>query len=197
MSRGAPAPPKPLVLELTTTSVRNVVFSTPGDSIYYEIASWKWTPNKTLIKKLDFASGELKVICEIERKKGQEPRMRWISDTASEEEQEPFTPASEFVSTDSPFSLQGKFRAANGKAYKWVVKSGHLELFDYDADPKQGKPLITYRKHRRYFGCGLMSRRPALIVQQEIKESLDTIIVSFLLMERLRRDRLIRLPKLK
>lgn len=33
MSRGAPPPPKPLVLELTTTSVRNVVLSTPGDHI--------------------------------------------------------------------------------------------------------------------------------------------------------------------
>lgn len=86
------------------------------------------------------------------------------------------------------------------------------QLLNEDADTS--KPLITYRKHRRYFGCGLVSRRPALIVQPELKESLDTIIgaciaaafqtttlmfcaVSFLLMERLRRDRLLRLTRRK
>lgn len=68
----------------------------------YEIASWKWTPDKTLVKKLDFASGEMKLFAEIERKKGQEPRLRFISEADS---QEPLVPASEFVSTDSPFSL--------------------------------------------------------------------------------------------
>lgn len=53
-----------------------------------------------------------------------------------------------------------------------------LQLFNYEADTKDkaSKPLVTYRKHRRYLGCGLVTRRPALVVQQEMKESLDSII---------------------
>ncbi|EJD48657.1 hypothetical protein AURDEDRAFT_122629 [Auricularia subglabra TFB-10046 SS5] len=173
MSRGAPPPPKPLLLELTTTSVRNVVFSTPGDSIYYEAVTLKWIPTITTVKKLDFSTGEMVPFADIERKRGEEPRVKFSGE-------ENFSPASEFLSSDNPFGLQGRFRAPNNKTFKWVAVHGHLELFPYNPEDDANattKPLVAYRKHKRYFGCGLMSRRPALVVQQDVKDSLDSIIV--------------------
>lgn len=84
----------------------------------YEVASWKWAPHTTL-KKLDFASGEMRLFAEVERKKGAEPRIRWVrgaAGTVAENQtatarngngvqEEPWLPASDFLSTDSPFSL--------------------------------------------------------------------------------------------
>jgi len=163
--------------------VKNSVISTEGDSIYYEALTQSWTAHITQVKKLDHVTGEMFVIAEIERRKGQEPAIKF-------KDEKSFSPASEFISSDNPFSLQGKFRAPNGKAYKWVVKNGHLELYKYEIDENDGnpKPLAVFRKQRRYFFCGLISRHPSLTVQPEVRESLDAIIVSFLLMERLRRD---------
>lgn len=175
-------PQPPIRLELTTTSVRNCVISTGTDAHYFEALTQRWIPNITQVKKLDQVTGEMVIIAEIERVKGREPCIKFAGEKQ-------FKPAADFVSSDNPFAVQGKFKAEDGRYYKWQVKRRRLELIANEiVEGQKPKLLAVYHKHKRYFFCGLMSRHPCLEVQAELKPCLDTVLVSFLLMERLRRD---------
>ncbi|KAI0628756.1 hypothetical protein C8Q77DRAFT_1067261 [Trametes polyzona] len=77
------------------------------------------------------------------------------------------------------------FRSKDGRKYTWRAHKKRLELTRED-EPET--PLVTFHKEKRYLHVLRMSQHPYLEVHPSALESLDYIIVSFLLIERLRRE---------
>ncbi|PVF94974.1 hypothetical protein CPB86DRAFT_623049 [Serendipita vermifera] len=94
-------------------------------------------------------------------------------------------PIGEFMSrgdTTRPLTTARTFPGNNGIDYRWKIKGGKLELY-YASKDVSTEPLLRY--HRNYFakeqGC-------LDIFDSSVLEALDNIILSFLIMEKRRRD---------
>ncbi|KAI0373198.1 hypothetical protein BV20DRAFT_938349, partial [Pilatotrama ljubarskyi] len=77
------------------------------------------------------------------------------------------------------------FRSKDGHRYTWHADKKRLELI---RDDNFDKPVASFHKERRYLHVLRMSQHPYLEVHASALDSLDYIIVSFLLVERLRRE---------
>lgn len=57
---------QPQRLNLTTTSLQNVIISNATDVIYYEVVTPKWEPSVTRVSKMDPKTQELEIIAEMQ-----------------------------------------------------------------------------------------------------------------------------------
>jgi len=140
----------------------------------------------TRVSKMDPKSQELEVVAELQNEV--EKNGASSSPSAVRLRGQQFRPAGEFWTKDGSASNLGtdtRFRGKDGKHYIWRVKKGLPELIKED-DP-EGKPVAVYHKHKRYFFFFRISRQPYLEVQPSVMETLDSLIVSFILMEQNRR----------
>jgi len=174
-------PEPPHKMEFTTNSLRNTTVAVESDSLYFEIVTPFWHPNLTKINKLDIESREFTTVAEITRT-GKEPKVRfgdgqWLK-------------ASEFIKYD-PKRAGGIFVGSGHVEYRWKTHKRRLQLVKADDEDKV--PLVKYHPHRRHFFIFRMSRHASLEIKPELTEALDKLIVSYLLVERRRRDAHIRL----
>ncbi|KII89411.1 hypothetical protein PLICRDRAFT_53842 [Plicaturopsis crispa FD-325 SS-3] len=167
-------------LALTTTSLHNVVISNASDDIYYEVVTPKWAPETTKISRLAPETREFLVVGELQNKDGRPVAVRVYGGVA--------VPAGEFLRSEG--QKQKRFRGRDGKDYLWRHKNGRLELTSLDA-PGGSRSVATYRRHRRHLFMFTISRQPYIEVDPSVLavETLDILILSFLLTERERRDR--------
>ncbi|KAI5118325.1 hypothetical protein M0805_006608 [Coniferiporia weirii] len=170
-------------LSLTTTSLHNVVISNASDVIYYEVVTPKWAPAVTRVSKMDPKSHELEVVAELQNEVSENTAARPMAVRLRGQQ---FRPAGEFWTKDGVAGNDSRFRGKDGKYYQWRVRKGRLELMrEHDHD---GKPVAIYHKRRRHFLVLRMSQKPYLEVQPSVMETLDSLIVSFLLVEQKRRS---------
>ncbi|KAI0737962.1 hypothetical protein C8Q80DRAFT_1125061 [Daedaleopsis nitida] len=83
--------------------------------------------------------------------------------------------------------IQAWYRAKDGRKYTWRGDEERLELV---RDDRQEKPVAAYHKEKRYLHVLRMSQHPYLEVDPDPTtiQGLDYLVVSFLLVERLRRE---------
>ncbi|KAI8999115.1 hypothetical protein BD414DRAFT_407831 [Trametes punicea] len=82
-------------------------------------------------------------------------------------------------------SRRAWFRSKDGRKYIWYADKKGLEL---TRDDVPAQPVVTFHKEKRFLHVLRMSQYPYLEMHPSVLESLDYIIVSFLLVERLRRE---------
>ncbi|KAI0689035.1 hypothetical protein C8T65DRAFT_589082, partial [Cerioporus squamosus] len=78
------------------------------------------------------------------------------------------------------------FRGKDGFKYIWFADAERLELFRED---RRDKPVAAFHKEKRFLHVLRISQYPYLEIDASIIETLDYVVVSFLLIERLRRER--------
>lgn len=84
-------------------------------------------------------------------------------------------------------SKMASFRGKDGKKYTWRSGGDHrLELFREDLPDNQ--PVATYHREKRFAHVLRISEYPYLQIDNLAMDTLDSLILSFLLIERRRRD---------
>lgn len=165
-------------LTLTTTSLHNVVIANSSDAIYYEIVTPKWERCITRINKLDPNMREFDLIGELKNEDDKPVAVRIYGGE--------FRPVDEFLRVrEGDADPHGRFKGKDGKEYVWRVKNRQLELVR-ESTP-DGKPVAVFHKHKRYLFVLRMSRLPYIEIESDVLDTLDSLIISFLLMERRRR----------
>lgn len=182
-----PPPPKPKPphkLELTTNSLRNTAFAANDDSMHYEVVTRFWHPHLTKINRADFENLNVTTVAEIERIPGREARVRFG-------EKGEWVPASQFLQFDED-RAGGVFVGGANVRYRWKTHNGRLQLVKADDDQKT--PIADFHPHKRHFLVFRMSQHAYIEVKPvpEVTDSLEKLIVSYLLVERRRRDSRIR-----
>ncbi|TDL24294.1 hypothetical protein BD410DRAFT_693202, partial [Rickenella mellea] len=167
----------PHKMELTTNSLRNTTIAVDNDQLYYEIVTRFWHPHITKIRKLDAESQHIETIAELENEPGKEPRVRFGD--------EEWMPASQWLKWDKE-RVGGVFCGGGGVNYRWKTHKRRLQLVRADSDDKS--PLVMYHPYKRHFFVFRMSRHAWLEIKPEVVESLDALIMSYLLVERRRRQ---------
>lgn len=118
-------PPKkvdpPIILTITTNSLRNTTFAVEDDKFYYEVVTRSWHPNLTKLKKLDQDSGEMVTIAELEREPGKQPRIRFGAENSDAE----WVSASKWFEKDPDKVLVETVRCyCSRSSYRFVHKQG-------------------------------------------------------------------------
>ncbi|GJJ16208.1 hypothetical protein Clacol_010504 [Clathrus columnatus] len=182
----------PIKLILTTNSLRNTTISDETDNIYYEIRTEPWIPLHTKVKRLDPETREYEVKAEIQRF-GDKPEVRVL------ERSKEWASADQFLRIDEarPGGVRkksnytrvnsvGRFRGDDNRIYRWQVNQGHLELVRADVDQAE-LPVVIQHHHKRHFWVFRMSKHAWLEMKPEMTATLDSLILSYLLVERKRR----------
>lgn len=165
-------------LFLTTTSLHNVVISNKSDVIYYEIITPKWERHLTKISRLDPNTRQFDLIGELQNEDDKPVTMRLYGGA--------FKNADDFLRKEQESTSNASFRGKDGKTYTWRANGKRLELVREDLPGDQ--PVAVYHRQKRHLFVLRMSRHPFLEVDTEAMDTLDSLIVSFLLIERRRRD---------
>ncbi|KAI0948914.1 hypothetical protein AcW1_008655 [Taiwanofungus camphoratus] len=175
-----PKPPPPHKMVLTANSLRNTTLSVKDNTYYYEVVTRYWHPNLTRVIKHDFETRELHPLAEIEGLQGKQAKVRFGGDKGD------WIPASEFVKFD-PDDVGGTFATGAGVQFRWRIHKGRFQLVRAD-DPE--KSVADFHPHKRHFFVFRMSQHAFLEIKPEPEaiEALDRLIVSYLLVERRRRD---------
>lgn len=187
MSRGAPKPPPPHKLTFATNSVRNTTFAEDNNKFYYEIVTRFWHPHLTKINKYDYEARVVNCVAEIEDQPQKDVKVRFNTPDAEGE----WARACDFIRTDST-AVGGTFSHEDGTEFRWKTHNRCLQLQLVKSDDEEEVPVAEYHPYKRHFGVWRMSQRAFLEVKPEASAALDKIIVSYLLMERRRRQTKIR-----
>ena len=135
-------------LNLTTSSLRNVIISNDTDTLYYEVVTPKWDASVTRVSRLDPKSNELEVVAELQNDMSSEKASPYGSITAVRLRGQQFRPTGDFwlrdgvagsydkfyptplVDTDnfSGINSDARFRGKDGKYYQWRQRKGGLEV---------------------------------------------------------------------
>ncbi|KAG8807516.1 hypothetical protein FRC17_004423 [Serendipita sp. 399] len=84
----------------------------------------------------------------------------------------------------NPFSFTRHFTGSDGVKYKWKIQWGQLQLYNASSEGTKQQPLAVFHRHRSPGNSSYLE-----ILDLSVLSSLDSIIVTFLIMERHRRDR--------
>ncbi|KAH9932497.1 uncharacterized protein B0H18DRAFT_27080 [Fomitopsis serialis] len=186
-----PPPPKqkpPHKMFVTMNSLRNTTMSVDDNKMYYEVVTRYWHPNLTKIIKHDFETRELEPLAEIEGIRTKEPKVRFGGEKGE------WVSASDFMKFDQD-EPGGTIATGAGVEFRWKVHKGQLQLVR--ADDAEQKPVVTFHPHRRHFWIFRMSKHAYFEIkpEPEVTEALDRLVVSYLLVERRRRRKGIRVVR--
>ncbi|KAI0271811.1 hypothetical protein BGY98DRAFT_922720 [Russula aff. rugulosa BPL654] len=169
-----------LRMVFTTNSLRNTTVPVEDDTVYYEIVTHFWQPHLTKVSKLDAATREMVLVAEIERVPGSTVRVRFGGEDAD------WINELDFMSLDLE-KRGGVFTGGDGVEYRWKSHRRRLQLVRANDDAKV--PVAQYHIYRRHFVFCRMSRHAFFEIKPEVTvEGLEKLIVSYLLVERRRRD---------
>ncbi|KAH9839061.1 uncharacterized protein C8Q71DRAFT_493509 [Rhodofomes roseus] len=184
-----PKPKPPHKMMIALNSLRNTTISVADNKFYYEVVTRYWHPNTTRIIKHDFETRELEPLAEIEGIRTKEPRVRFVNGEKNE-----WMSAADFVKLDQD-KVGGTFSTDAGVDFRWKIHKGQLQLIR--ADDAEEKPLVTFHPHRRHFWVFRMSKHAYLEIkpEPEVIEALDRLVVSYLLVERQRRNKSIKVVR--
>ncbi|KAF7799688.1 hypothetical protein EIP86_010930 [Pleurotus ostreatoroseus] len=175
-------------LVLTTTSLRNVVLANASDVIYYEVVTPKWARGSTTISRLDPNTHQFDIIGEMHNdEQGKAAQVRLYGGALKSVKE--FLQGDKESGSEKVASLHrhASFVGKDGKRYTWKVGRKHLELLREDLPADQ--PVAVYHREKRYMHVLRMSRQPYIEITPAAMDTLDSLILSFLLFERRRRDR--------
>lgn len=165
---------------LTTNSLRNTTIAVEDDSHYYEVVTRFWHPHLTKIFKLDMGTRDMVLAAEIEREPDKDVRVRFGGEHGE------WIREQDFLKWDLQ-KRGGVFTGGENAEYRWKSHRRRLQLVKADDDAKV--PLVQYQIYSRHFLAFRMSRHAFLEIKPEaVTEGLDKLIVSYLLVERRRRD---------
>ncbi|KIP09465.1 hypothetical protein PHLGIDRAFT_18640 [Phlebiopsis gigantea 11061_1 CR5-6] len=176
-----PKPPPPQRLELSTNSLRNTSIASKDDAVHYEIVTRFWHPHLTKINRCDFENLQVTTVAEIDRGSGDEPRVRFG------DKDEEWMSASKFMRYDHD-RIGGTFTGSADVRYRWIMKKGNLQLVK---DGDEGEtPVAEFHPHKRHFFVFRMSKHAHLEIKPQpgVTGAMERLIVSYLLIERKRRD---------
>ncbi|KAH9857533.1 hypothetical protein C2E23DRAFT_279099 [Lenzites betulinus] len=204
-------------LVLTTTSLRNVVLANATDVLYYEVVTPRWERHLTRVSRLDVNTRCFDPVAELVNGQPpahapedgaaggatgngggigckKDDGAKWVVALRFHGTGE-LRAVEDFLHTEKaagagrdPNELRAWFRSKDGHKYTWRAHKKRLEELQLTRDDDPDKPLVTFHKEKRYMHVLRMSQHPYLEVHPSALESLDYIVVSFLLMERLRRE---------
>ncbi|KAF7427831.1 hypothetical protein PC9H_007047 [Pleurotus ostreatus] len=180
MSRAMKKVDPPLKMEIVANSVRNTTIAVEDDRYYFEVVTRYWHPTTTKINRFDVETRLLTTVAEIEGLRGADRRVRFLQPTEKGPQLGDWISASEFLK-------DGKFATDTGTEYLWKSHRRKLRLLKDGEDEKA--PAVQYHSHKRYFWVLRMSRHAWLDVKPELTDSLEKVIVSYLLAERQKRDK--------
>jgi len=174
-----------LTLFLSVNSVHNATIS--GHGYTYEVTSpseWGRGPHITSVFRHGGSTKEL--VGEIHWRYIRSTTVRMGGEKASQ----PWLPIKEFLRRDggSILSSARTFTGAHGQLYRWQMRRNHLVMgHDADRDSSETPPLAKFKRPKR--NMLLQQKRQAcLLVSPQLADTLDSVIVSFLVMEKKRRD---------
>ncbi|EIM82396.1 uncharacterized protein STEHIDRAFT_114319 [Stereum hirsutum FP-91666 SS1] len=83
--------------------------------------------------------------------------------------------------------VTGRFKARDGTMFLWRRgQDADLELVN-ESSPSS-PPVATYHRHKRYLGLLRIRQFPTIVVEASVLDTLDSLILSWLLIERRRRE---------
>ncbi|KAI0781495.1 hypothetical protein BD413DRAFT_608628 [Trametes elegans] len=193
----APDAAKAHRLVLTTTSLRNVVLADAADVLYYEAVTPRapFVPgaapciSTTRIARLDPNTRCFDHVAELDGRRGKEAkrvagiRFYGAGEVRAVEDFLHVRPRPE--NGKGRHELSAWFASKDGHKYTWRADKRRLELTRDDAPDR---PLVAFYKEKRYLHILRMSQHPYLELHPSVLDSLDYVVISFLLVERLRRD---------
>ncbi|KAJ7731296.1 hypothetical protein DFH07DRAFT_968794 [Mycena maculata] len=183
-------PPRAMIMEFATNSVRNTTLATENDDPYYEIVTRFWHPHITKINKLDTGSGEMNTVCEIDNK-GKETKIRFLNPEKKAEKSVRKTDnlgewmSSEEILKLAPEKPGGVFVDSDGVEYRWKTHNRNFLLIRCGDDHRL--PIVVYHRHKRHLFVWRMSKHATLEIKPQIIKNLDGLVASYLLVERQRR----------
>lgn len=165
----------------TTNSLRNTTIAVEDNTHYYEVVTRFWHPHLTRIFKLDVATRDLILVSEIEREPDKDVRVRFGGEHGE------WIREQDFLKWDLQ-KRGGVYTGGENMEYRWKSHRRRLQLVKADDDDAKD-PLVKYHIYRRHFLAFRMSQHAFLEIKPEaMADGLDKLIVSYLLVERRRRD---------
>ncbi|KAH7928149.1 hypothetical protein BV22DRAFT_1126753 [Leucogyrophana mollusca] len=173
-------------LVLTTASLHNVVISNDSDNVYYDIITPEWETHMTTVRRLNTTTHAFDVVGNIRNLGDKIDQPIAVSMYGGE-----FTPTDVFLQrVEGSGASQWRFADGEGGSYAWSVQKHHqhLELFNVsDSMNTLSIPAATFHPHKRHLLVGMISRHAYIEVDASLFDSLDSVIVSLLVIERMRR----------
>jgi hypothetical protein len=169
-------------LTFTTASVRNLVISNPTDALYYEVLTPEWESHHTTVRRLDTRAERYDTVGSIRNQSGKPVAVSMYN--------------GEFVNEESWLRKIGgqggqsrwEFDDGEGNYFSWAIAGSNLELRSLDEGGAQSpNPIATFYPHKRYVMVGMISQHAFLEIESSVVDSLDTVLVSLLVLARKRR----------
>ncbi|KAG1749543.1 hypothetical protein EDB19DRAFT_1680781 [Suillus lakei] len=169
-------------LTFTTASVQNLVISNPTDALYYEVLTPEWDSHQTTVRRLDTRAERYDAIGNIRNQSGKPVAVSMYG--------------GEFINEElwlRKIEGQGRqsrweFDDGEGNYFSWAVAGSNLELRSLDEGGAQSSnPIATFYPHKRYVMVGMISQHAFLEIESSVVDSLDTVLVSLLVLARKRR----------
>ncbi|PVF94956.1 hypothetical protein CPB86DRAFT_712048 [Serendipita vermifera] len=160
-------------LLFASTSTRNTAISCDSLGIHYEVSDEDGT---TSLHKWNSEKNENALIGHFQVPRLSSDKIKWPG-------QDEWKPLDTFMGkpTKNPFATT--FNGADGTEYRWTSELRSLVMYKV-ADNSDDHPLVRF--HRRYFDQGQSSLE---IIDDSVMPDLDHIVLTFLIMEKKRRDR--------
>ncbi|KAF9501529.1 hypothetical protein BDN71DRAFT_1439138 [Pleurotus eryngii] len=165
-------------LEFTTTDIQNSILSDEGDKFYYEILCPEWQPHVTTLKRLNSATGKYMNVAEIENTLDRKSRPAAVKIVG-----EPSKLLDEFLHPVED-GRSWNIKAKDDITYQWITNGGHLELIRLDTP---NTPLVVHHREKKFAPLFSTTGNPKLDVDPSLSDIMDFIVLSFIVVERLRR----------
>ncbi|KAG1778381.1 hypothetical protein EV702DRAFT_177915 [Suillus placidus] len=169
-------------LTFTTASIQNLVISNPTDALYYEVLTPEWESHQTTVRRLDTRADRYDTVGSIRNQSGIPVAVSMYN--------------KEFINEElwlRKIEGQGRqsrweFDDGEGNYFSWTVAGSNLELRTLDESGTQSpNPIATFYPHKRYVMVGMISQHAFLEIESSVVDSLDTVLVSLLVLARKRR----------
>ncbi|PVF94969.1 hypothetical protein CPB86DRAFT_788551 [Serendipita vermifera] len=160
-------------IQLSNNSVSNTTATCDSLGIHYDIS--KVNHRVVSVKKWDRTINQDLTVGEFKFHFFRRNQIRMRGDGK-------WMPITDFLRKGGSWSAVRIFRGNDGNDYKWTKRKGKLVVVEASQNARKSQPLVKY--HRHY------GRTPSYleIIDKSMLTSLDEIILSFLLVEKQRRE---------
>ncbi|KAJ8591444.1 hypothetical protein M405DRAFT_860516 [Rhizopogon salebrosus TDB-379] len=169
-------------LTFTTANVQNLVISNATDALYYEVLTPEWESHLTTVRRLDNRTQGQDAVGSIRNQSGKPVAVSMYGGEFMNEEL-----WLRKVEGEGRHS-RWEFDDGEGNYFSWTLAGPNWELRSIDEGGAQSpKPMATFFPHKRYVMVGRISQHAFLEIEPTVVDSLDTILVSLLVLEQKKR----------